>query len=167
MNIFLVVVCSHFPRIVNSKIYIMKAKPILLLALVVLLFSCQEEKKPDNPEQLKQVLTSYFDGVVAKDIAKMNAVTTDDFVLYEDGLVWNNDSLLNLVNSMPPFEASFKFDYIKINIDQEIGNISYFNHADMILNDTTEVKYDWIESATFQKIEGEWKMNFLHSTVKK
>jgi len=30
-----------------------------------------------------------------------------------------------------------------------------------------KMTYDWVESVTFKKIDGEWKMNFLHSTVRK
>jgi hypothetical protein len=26
---------------------------------------------------------------------------------------------------------------------------------------------DWVESATFRKLDGEWKIDFLHSTVKR
>ena len=138
-----------------------------MLIAIGFLFSCQEEKKLDNPDLLKQILISYFDGIKDTDLDKMNAVTTSDFVLFEDGKVWNNDSLFNFLNSMSPYVAVFTFDNFKINIDTENGNMYYFNHMDFTLNDTTELKYDWIESASFKKIEGEWKMNFLHSTVKK
>ncbi len=102
-----------------------------------------------------------------KDFEKMKAITTDDFVLFEDGKVWNNDSLINLINSMPDFTAVYSFKDFNINIDVQNANMYYLNHMDLTLNDTTEVKYDWIESATFRKKDGIWKMNFLHSTVRK
>ncbi len=145
----------------------MKTKVLLVLTFAGILFSCHEEKKLDNPEQLKQVLTSYFDGIKNIDLNEMNKVTTSDFVLFEDGQVWNNDSIYNFLQSMPPFTADYKFDNFNVNIDTEIGNMFYYNHMDGTMNDTTKLVYDWIESATFKKIDGEWKMNFLHSTVRK
>ena len=145
----------------------MKPKLLLLIAIVVVLFSCQQEKQLDNPEELKQVLTSYFDGIENRDFDKMKNVTTTDFVLFEDGKVWNNDSIINMLKGMPPFVAKYTFNNFNINMDSENGNMYYYNHLDAALNDTTKMTYDWIESATFKKIDGEWKMNFLHSTVRK
>ncbi len=145
----------------------MKRKTLLMLIILGFILSCQEEKKPDDPELLKQVLLEYFKGIKNIDLDKMKTATTNDFVLFENGQVWNNDSIYNFLKAMPPFVAEYKLDNFHINIDSEIGNMFYFNHADLIMNDTTEVKYDWIESATFKKIDGKWKINFLHSTVKK
>ena len=54
----------------------MKTKLLLLIAIVAVLFSCQQKKKLDNPDQLKQVLMSYFDGIENRDFDKMNEVTT-------------------------------------------------------------------------------------------
>ncbi len=144
----------------------MKSKTLLMLLLLDLFFGCQEEKKLDNPDQLKQVLLSYFDGIKNIDLDEMNAVTTNDYLLFENGQVWNNDSIYNFLKALPPFVAVYTLDNFRINIDTETGNIVYYNHADLTMNDTTEIKYDWIESATFKKIDGEWKIDFLHSTVR-
>nr|WP_321412350.1 nuclear transport factor 2 family protein [uncultured Carboxylicivirga sp.] len=145
----------------------MKARNLLLIIGIGIFFSCQNEKKTDDPEVLEKVLITYFDGIRDKDLAKMNAATTTDFVLFENGKVWNNDSLYSFLNILPPYAATFDISPIKISIDKEIGNLYYLNHMDMILNDSIEDNYDWIESATFKKVEGEWKLDFLHSTVKK
>jgi hypothetical protein len=97
----------------------------------------------------------------------MNSVTTKDFILFEDGNVWNNDSVINLVNSFNSFQGTWTFDYQRITIDELSGDIVYLNHGDFIFNDTTIMTFDWVESATFRKIDGDWKMNLLHSTIKK
>jgi hypothetical protein len=36
---------------------------------------------------LRQLVTTYFDGVASKDFVKLRSVTTKDFVIYEDGKV--------------------------------------------------------------------------------
>lgn len=140
--------------------------------LIILLFlgtigSCNQEKKTDSPELLKKVLSDYFDGIKNKDLDKLNSVTTDDFILFEDGKVWNNDSLINFANSFGSFQGSWTFDYKRINVDQLSGDIVYLNHGNITLNDTTKLIFDWVESATFKKVDGTWKMNLLHSTIKK
>ena len=140
----------------------MKTKTLLLFVLIGLMTSCQQNKPTDNPENLKQV-----DGIKNMDLNKMNDVTTSDFILYEDGKVWNNDSLMDFLNTFPKFTADYTFDNFKIDVDNVSGNMYYFNHCDFTLNDTTKLTFNWIESATFKKIDGRWKMNFLHSTVRK
>ncbi len=137
-----------------------------MLLLLALIFGCQEEKKADDPEVLKQVLLEYFKGIKDINLDEMKAVTTSDYLLFENGQVWNNDSIYEFLKSLPPFVAEYKLDNFRINIDSETGNIVYYNHADLIMNDTIEIKYDWIESATFKKVDGEWKIDFLHSTVR-
>jgi len=146
----------------------MKTKIILVLVLILgILANCQQKQSMDDPEKLKQVLFTYFDGLKNKDLKKMNEITTNDFMLYEDGKVWNNDSIMNFLNKFPKLTVEYKFDNLKINVDKTSGDITYFNHADFVLNDTSKMNLNWIESATFRKIDGTWKMNFLHSSVRK
>ncbi len=130
-----------------------------------LLANCEQKK--DDPEILKKILTDYFDGIKTQDLEKLNSLTTIDFVLFEDGVIWTNDSLVTIKEKFSSFKGAWKFDNIRVNIDGSSGDIVYFNHGDFVFNDTIKMKIDWLESATFRKVDGKWKMNFLHSTVKK
>ena len=130
-----------------------------------LLTNCEQKK--DDPEILKKILTDYFDGIKTQDLEKLNSLTTSDFVLFEDGVIWTNDSLVTMKEKFSSFKGDWKFDKIRVNIDESSGDIVYFNHADFVFNDTIKMKIDWLESATFRKVDGKWKMNFLHSTVRK
>ena len=144
----------------------MNTKTFLHAFVLMLLISCQPTK--DDPENLKQVLVAYFDGVASKDLKKLNDVTTPDFILFEDGKIWNNDSLATALNKYyKKFSAEFKFEYVSVNMDQESGQITYYNHCDCIINDTSKMSFNWLENATFKKVDGKWKMNFLHSSIKK
>ena len=145
----------------------MKRTILFLLIQVGLLTACQQTNKKDDSEKLKSVLTEYTDGIKNRDLDKMNAVTTSDFVLFEDGKVFNNDSLVNFLNSFSKFSINYKIDYLKINVDNNSGYMIYLNRGEMILNDTTKLTINWLESATFKKVADEWKLEFLHSTVRK
>lgn len=141
---------------------------MIFLVLVGLLFSaCQQSAKTDDPENLKTVLTEYFNGIKTKDFQKMKDLTTNDFVLFEDGKVFNNDSLFKMINSFPKYTVEYTFDNMKINIDNKIGNMKYFNRGDFVMMDTMHMTYNWLESATFKKVDNTWKLEFLHSTVRK
>ena len=144
----------------------MKATKILTVVLGLgLLTSCQQKK--DEPEVLKKILTAYFDGIKTQDLDKLNSLTTKDFVLFEDGVILTNDSLVKPIPGVTSFKGTWTFDNMKVNIDQNSGDIVYHNHGDFIINDTIKMQVDFLESATFKKVDGQWKMKFLHSTVRK
>lgn len=134
---------------------------VLVLALLT---GCQQDKKTDDPQLLKKVLISYFNGIETKDTASMRALTTADFILYEDGDVWNNDSAFVNIKEHLPFEVKYSFKNFKIYVDDKSGDMTYLTHADFIFNGTKRKSFDWIENATFRKIDGTWKMNFLQLT---
>lgn len=144
-------------------------KPVALLTIAVLglIVSCQTTPKTDPPETLKNVLISYYNAMEARDFDQMKEISTADFIIYEDGKIWNNDSLIQLMNSMPESNIEFTLDNFSINIDQQTGHMYYSNHGDVYSNDTITTAFDWLESATFKKVDGTWKLDFLHSTVKK
>jgi len=80
----------------------MNATAILTLISGVAFFcACQGRNPADDPGKLKDVLLSYFDGITNKDFKKMTEATTDDFVLYEMGRVWNNDSVFIEMKKSP------------------------------------------------------------------
>ncbi len=144
----------------------MKTREILTIILCLgLLASCQQKK--DDPEVLKKILTDYFDGIKTQDLEKLNSLTTMDFVLFEDGEILTNDSLVKPNPNVKSFKGSWTFENMKVNIDENSGDIIYYNHGDFIINDTIKTQVDWLENATFQKVDGQWKMKFLHSTTRK
>lgn len=97
----------------------------------------------------------------------MKDLTTSDFILYEDGMIYNNDNLSNLINSYPKFSVDYTFRDFNIQVGATNASMYYHNHGDFLINDTTKLIKDWLESASFVKKDGYWKMNFLHSSVEK
>ena len=84
-------------------------KNITILWLIqVLFFSACQEKKEDQAAQLKDVLVGYFDGIETRDFKKMSALTTEDFIIYEDGVIFTNDSIFKMIESFPKYTAKYK-----------------------------------------------------------
>ena len=138
----------------------------LFFVLLFGLLSCQQTNQKDDPEQLKSVLMDYFNGIKTKDFQVMKNVTTSDFLLYEDGKIFNNDSLINMLSSFPNYKAKYQFDNFRINAGNNIGDMSYTNHGEITINDTIHLTFNWLESAHFKKVGNKWKLDFLHSTEK-
>ena len=137
------------------------------MALFGIVVGCQQKDQSGSPELLKQVLFDFCDGIENKDFDKIKEATTPDFIAYVDGEVWSKDSMISVLNSYPPYSADYSFDNFNIDMDNSLGYMRFFSHADFVFSDTLNVKFDWIESATFVKTDDQWKMNFLHSTTKK
>ena len=144
----------------------MKSRIFLIMVLLGVVVSCQQKNQTKSPELLKQVLFDFYDGLKNKDFDKIKEVTTPDFTLYVDGNIWSHDSIISILNSYPPYKADYSFDNFNIDMENSLGVMRFFSHADFIFSDTLDLKFDWIESATFTKIDDKWKMNFLHSTTK-
>jgi hypothetical protein len=137
--------------------------PVLIFSFG-LFASCQQNKSTDSPEVLKKVLINYFDGIKNNDFKKMTDATTDDFILFEMGRVWNNDSVFNNIKKNLPFTVEYRLDNFKVSVDNISGHMSYYNHGTFVFNDSTKQSFNWIESAAFKKSKGGWKMSFLHIT---
>lgn len=142
-------------------------KIISLLAVYTIMFySCKQTESKEKPEVLIQVLTNYFDGIKSHDSAKMAQYCTDDYVLFESGKVWNNDSLWNEIEKFKDIRVEFKAGNYKASIDEQSGHVTYFNHGDFYSKDSLVSSVDWLESAAFKKVGDQWKIQFLHSSIR-
>lgn len=137
---------------------------------VFLLFGCaqnrQQHQEVDRLEA-QQVIHDYFGAIVNKNYDEVKTLSTPDYVLYEDGAVWNNDSLILLLKSMPL--ASIEYEFRNFNVEPDCNGafINYLNHGILTLNDSTKMDFNWIESAYVKRVDDELKIDFIHSTVAK
>lgn len=136
------------------------------LMAALLLAACHSSEHSDDPALLQQTLTDYFNGIDEHDTAKMRSLTTDDFILYEDGLAWNNDSAFQNIRRHLPFRVKFTLGNMKMFVDEHSGDCVYTNKADFVFHDSIHQHIEFLESASFRKTAAGWKMNVLHVTVR-
>jgi len=144
-------------------------KTIILVVLVsgiLTLTAAQPIKPKDDTAKMKTALTNFFNGIETQDFEKLKMATTTNFVLYEDGRVWNLDSAFMNIKRNMPFKAKYQLSGLKIYADSHSGDATYSNHADFVFT-AGKASLDWIESATFRKINGVWKINFMQVTITK
>ena len=145
-------------------------KKLLLIIGVVagfFIYACNQNKQTDNPEKLKDVLKEYFQGVENKDFQKMMDLTTKDFVSIDDGTIFTSDSIIKVIKCYPNLKAKYTLDNFTINVDNNSGNIRYFNNMNVVINDTIHMSPNYIQSATFKKVDGIWKLDFIHTSIRK
>jgi hypothetical protein len=149
----------------------MKTKILFIITLIGL-FSCHEPDADTKKEELKNILAAYYDGMAKKDLQKLNDLTTANFVMYEEGVIYNNASAIKSIEGLPPFTVTYKFDSMNATIDKINASAYYVREANLTMKDSTmkDVIYPpfhFLESATFYKEGKKWKLRFIHSTMRK
>lgn len=123
-------------------------------------------------ELVKQVIIDSFEDVLTNlELDKINDYYTEDFLLLENGEVWNNDSIRHylsraLANDSKPIRTN-KFEFIDVKIDGNSAWVAYQNYATFTLDDEVVTQIHWLESATAIKTVQGWRLEMLHSTVVK
>ena len=124
-----------------------------------------QTKKSNNQVLVNQSITKFFDALATLDTNVMKQYCTTDFLLLEDGEVWNLDTL---ANKLRPFRAmSFSrtnhLNFIRTQVKGTTAWVAYHNAADMVINGQ-KMNVQWLESAVLVKVGNEWRIQLLHST---
>lgn len=119
--------------------------------------------------RIKNLIIESFDEIWSKlDAKNIDKYYTKDFLLLENGEVWNNDSIKNyLDNAMlrkPSLKRMNTIEVIEIKIANKLAWIAYQNYATFSTDNKIIRKAHWLESATVILTENGWKLEMLHST---
>lgn len=146
-------------------------KFVFILILLVSSISLSAQTVPTqsfSAEELKvnETVVNFFGALSELDAIKLKTHITKNFVLLEDGQVWNIDSLTKYFEPMKKISITRlnKFNFLKTTITNNTAWTAYYNRADMQMGQKQFAK-DWLESAILTKEEGKWKVKLLHSTV--
>jgi len=119
--------------------------------------------------RIKNLIIESFDEIWSKlDAKNIDKYYTKDFLLLENGEVWNNDSIKNyLDNAMlrkPNLKRMNSIEVIEIKIANKMAWIAYQNYATFSSDNKIIRKAHWLESATAILTKNGWKLEMLHST---
>ncbi len=151
----------------------MKYYPLIILLIIS---ACQPSAKDQNTpitpaekQIAKDLIQGAFDDLWAGvDSTKISKYHTDDFIILENGEVWDNDRIKvfmqgQLKNPDRPKRTNF-MDYISIEKYGPSIQIAYNNKAEFTRADTLVGKGHWLESALAVPTENGWRLKMMHST---
>lgn len=145
-------------------------KSILFTCLSVLLFivGCLDLSAQAPSDSLHQPIIRFFDGFSQMNASLFQENTTPDFVLYEAGMIWTNDTLTQKVKPNPtfPFERKNTFTFLRTEQHGDMAWVSYWNQAVIRRGDQIR-NARWLESVVLVKQSGRWKIRMMHSTPMK
>ena len=146
----------------NRRIYILPA------ATIFILFSCHtDDDGQAKKDEIKNIVLNYYKALADKDLQKANTLTTGNFVLFDEGLIFNNEVAIDSVKKMKPFTFKCTIDSLNVHVDKKDASAYYFRKADFTFSDGEKMSVRFLESATFNKEGDKWKLRFMHSTIRK
>ena len=138
----------------------MKKCTVLLLLSCLTLTSWSQK----NNKEIEAVIARFFDGLSYTDSSLLKQTTTMDFILLEDGEVWNMDTLIRKIGTRREgVKRVNAFEFIESGQDGKIAWTNYFNTAVFSFNEKKQT-VRWLESAILRKEKGKWRIYQLHST---
>jgi hypothetical protein len=139
-------------------------KYCLLILTLFLSTTLLAQEKKDSLEII-QLLKEDYHTLQTHDINKHRGYCTDNYLLIEDGQIMNMDDEVDYFekNVERVFDRKDYFDFKYIKVFENIAYAVYSLKSDFTDNGDLTQK-NWSESAIFRKIEGEWKIELIHST---
>ena len=139
----------------------------LMLFLTTISFG-QVSNEADKASIKNLVLESFNDIWSTLNSKNIDKYYTKDFLLLENGEVWNNDSIANYLDNAilrkPNPKRMNTIEIIEIKVANKMAWVAYQNYATFSTDNKIIRKAHWLESATAILTENGWKLEMLHST---
>lgn len=139
-------------------------KKLAYIIIGLLLVGCMTNSaKRDDQKVVKEVLNDFVNAVQNKNYGVLENLIDDDFVIYENGLVWNFEEFSRKLEEYNNVNINYVISDLHLIVDAKTAhaqfhNVGTFQHPD------TVIILKFIESATFVKENNNWQIKFYHST---
>ena len=152
-----------------------------LLFLSFFLIGCeqatQKERSIDQAQQnmdieeVQHLVEQSFQGIWSDlDTNAIHEYHTEDFLLLENGMVWNNDTIANYLEKerkemeREQYQRLNRFEFLRAKHRQTSVWLAYHNYGTWVKGADTLGSAHWLESVIAIKDGGQWKLEQMHST---
>ena len=145
-------------------------KSILISLVLFCSITVFAQQKPDSdPEKINALIQDSFDHIWSElSYENIEKYYTTDFLLLENGEIWNNDSIRSYFDQAtlqkPKPKRINRMEFISTKIDGNRAWVAYQNYAVTSVGGKVVRRAHWLESATAIWTEEGWKVDMLHST---
>jgi hypothetical protein len=141
-----------------------------IFLLTVVLFYSSDLYSQTNADSIAivKLLQSDYVALGKADIKTHIQNCTEDYMLIENGEIWDLRKEVEYMKSQIGLKTirNDQFNIKTLHIENSFAYVVYELKSDISTDGVTK-KYQWTESAIFQKISGDWKLNLIHSTTTK
>ena len=120
-----------------------------------------------SQQAVQQTVIKMFAALSNRDSVSLKLYCNDDILLYEYGMVWNIDTLINkaiVLNTATDFKRVNTFDFIKTAINKNTAWTTYTLHSEITSNGKQRI-VEWMETVVLVKEKKRWKIKLLHSSL--
>lgn len=147
----------------------MKKLYTIILMMCFTTISFGQSAIETDKSRIKELIIKSFDEIWSELNSKnIDKYYTKDFLLLENGEVWNNDSIANYLDNAilrkPKPIRMNTIEIIEIRVANGMAWVAYQNNATFSTDNKIIRKANWLESATAILTENGWKLEMLHST---
>lgn len=145
-----------------------KVYSFLFVLSIISIVHAQEKLTTDQRDVQKTVI-NLFDALSNRDSILLKANCTADILLFENGQVWNIDTMMKAIISLKnlkDYTRINKIDFIHTEIHNDVAWVTYHNQADITANGKHRV-VKWVETVILMNEKNRWKIKILHSTPDK
>lgn len=144
----------------------MKIISILLLAISIPGLLKAQEKQATDQQDVQQTVINIFDALSNRDTVMLKANCTADILLFEDGKVWNVDTMMRAIinlKKLDDYTRINKIEFIHTEIHKDVAWTTYHNQAEITANGKRR-SMKWVETVILISDGKKWKIKILHST---
>jgi len=120
-----------------------------------------------SQQAVQQTIIKMFEALSDRDSVSLKFYCTDDIQLFEYGMEWNMDTLINraiILNTATHFKRVNSFDFTNTAVDQKTAWATYKLRSE-INSDGKQRIMEWIETVVLVKDKKRWRIKLLHSTL--
>jgi ketosteroid isomerase-like protein len=145
----------------------MKKIQLLLIAISFSALLQAQAQLTESQQAVQQTVTKLFDALSNRDAVSLKKYCTDDITLYEYGMAWNMDTLINraiTLNTATDFKRINTISFINTTINSNAAWATYYLNSE-IIKDGKQAAVKWLETVILINEKDNWKVKVLHSSL--
>ena len=145
----------------------MKKITLLIIAISLSAFSYAQQQWTKEQQEVQQTVIQLFEALSNRDSVSLKNNCAPDIVLFENGSIWNADSLILkaiTLNTATDFKRINTIDFIDTKVNGNTAWETYNLHSEITRNGK-RANVHWMETVILIKQKQRWKIKVLHSTL--
>jgi ketosteroid isomerase-like protein len=142
-------------------------KKLQLFVTAISFSALLQAQSMESQQGVQQTVMKLFDALSNRDSVSLKQYCTDDIALYEYGIVWNLDTLINraiTLNTATDFKRINTFEFVNTTVDKDVAWATYYLKSE-IMKDGKQASVKWLETVVLLNERKQWKIKVLHSTL--
>jgi ketosteroid isomerase-like protein len=140
---------------------------LLIITISLTTFLQAQQLLTKDQQEVQQTVIKLFDALSNRDSVSVKNYCAADIVLFENGSIWNADTLILkaiTLNTAIDFKRINKIDFINTTVNKNTAWATYNLHSEITRNGK-QATVQWMETVVAVKEDKKWKIKVLHSTL--